>query len=73
MSKLQAAMFAYPPGSRVTAQMASDQRFMTLLKQHEQCRAAFLQNPTPRLGSVLKQIEASIKYEKADRAKRGFA
>lgn len=64
MSKLQAAMFAYPPGSMVTRQMAKDQRMLTLLSQHQQCKAAFLQNPTPRLGNALKAIEASIKYER---------
>jgi hypothetical protein len=64
MSLLQAATFSYPPGSVVTKQMASDQRMLTLLAQHEQCKKAFLQNPTPRLGNCLKAIEASLKYEK---------
>jgi len=57
-------MFAYPPGSIVTKQMAKDQRMLTLLSQHEQCKAAFFQNPTPRLGNCLKAIEASINYER---------
>jgi len=64
MSKLQTAMFAYPPKTTVTTQMAHDQRMLTLLAQHQQCKAAFFQNPTPRLGNCLKAIEASIKYEK---------
>lgn len=64
MSRLQSAMFAYPPGSIVTKQMAKDQRMLTLLSQHEQCKAAFFQNPTPRLGNCLKAIEASINYER---------
>jgi hypothetical protein len=72
MSKLQAATFAYPPGSIVTPAMQADQRFLTLLAQHDQCKKAFLQAPTPRLGSALKQIEATIKSEKAWRAKKGF-
>jgi hypothetical protein len=64
MSLLQQATFAYPPRSLVTAQMAKDQRMLTLMAQHEQCRKAFAQNPTPRLGNCLKAIEASIKYER---------
>jgi len=67
MSLLQQATFAYPPGSLVTRQMAKDQRVLTLTAQHEQCKKAFFQNPTPRLGSALKAIEASLKYERSSK------
>lgn len=46
-------------------------RLQDLRRQHEQCRKAFVQNPTPRLGSALKQLEASIKYEERLLRKKG--
>lgn len=73
MSRLQAATYAYPPGSIVTAQMQADQRWLTLQSQLDQCRRAFFQSPSPRLGQALKQLEASIKWEKSWRNKKGFS
>ena len=64
MSKLATALHAQPPGTYIDAKGAALQRYQTLLDQHEQCRRAFMQDPTPRLGAALKQLETSITNEK---------
>lgn len=53
MSKLATALHAQPPGSIINAEGAALQRLQTLIDQHEQCRRAFLQAPSPRLGKAL--------------------
>lgn len=70
MSRLALAMHMPP--------VAIDQRDNELRKlqvdidQHAQCRRAFLQAPSPRLGAALRQLEASIKYRQAMCRKKGF-
>lgn len=70
MSRLALAMHM-PPA-------AIDQRDNELRKlqvdvdQHAQCRRAFLQAPSPRLGAALRQLEASIKYRQALCRKKGY-
>lgn len=66
MSKLATALHAQPPGSIINAEGAALQRLQTLIDQHEQCRRAFLQAPSPRLGKALVQLESSLRYEQAD-------
>lgn len=38
-----------------------------LQRQHQQAARAFFQDPTPRLGKALHQIEGAIRYEKRRR------
>lgn len=70
MSRLALAMHMPP--------MAINQRDNELRKlqvdldQRDQCRRAFLQNPSPRLGAALRQLEASIKYRQALCRKKGY-
>lgn len=72
MSRLAIALHAQPPGSLINEAGLELQRLQTLLDQHEQCRRAFLQAPSPRLGAALRQIEASIKYRTTLCRKKGF-
>lgn len=44
-------------------------RLEALVASHQQCRKAFYQAPSPRLGNCLRQLEASIKYERRSQAK----
>lgn len=44
------------PDSLITMQKLQD--------EHERCRKAFMQDPTPRLGAALKQIEKAIAAER---------
>jgi len=39
-------------------------RLALLEAQHAQCKRAWFQDPTPRLGTALKQLEAALKYAK---------
>lgn len=58
--------------------VAIDQRDNELRKlqvdidQHAQCRRAFLQSPSPRLGAALRQLEASIKHRTNICKKKGY-
>lgn len=71
MSRLATALHAQPPGACIDKKGAALQRFATLLDQHEQCRRAFLQAPTPRLGKALTQIERALPYERKVLARLG--
>ena len=42
----------------------NSEKLKELLAAYEQCKKAFFQNPSPRLGNCLKSLEASIKYER---------
>jgi hypothetical protein len=64
MSRLATALHAQPPGTWINATGAALQRYATLLDQHEQCRRAFMQAPSPRLGAALEQIEREISRER---------
>lgn len=70
MSRLALAMHMPP--------VAIDQRDNELRKlqvdidQHAQCRRTFLQDPNPRLGAALRQLEASIKCRQALCRKKGY-
>lgn len=72
MSRLAVALHAQPPGSLVNEASLELQRLQVDIDQHAQCRRAFLQDPSPRLGAALRQLEASIKYRTAMCRKKGF-
>lgn len=60
------------PGGIVTQRDLELQRLQVDLDQHAQCRRAFLQDPGPRLGNALRQLEASIKYRTGLCRKKGY-
>lgn len=47
----------------IAARATENRRLAELRATHAQARRTFLQNPTPRVGSILKSLEASIRYE----------
>lgn len=70
MSRLATALHAQPPGTLINAQGIALARYQTLLDQHAQCRRAFAQAPSPRLGKALVQLEADLKREHKDLARK---
>lgn len=72
MSRIAIALHAQPPGTLVNQAGLELQRLQIDIDQHAQCRRAFMQAPSPRLGAALRQLEASIKYRQALCRKKGY-
>lgn len=70
MSRLALAM--HMPPMAINHRDNELRKLQVDLDQHDQCRRAFLQNPSPRLGAALRQLEASIKYRQALCRKKGY-
>ena len=72
MSRLALAMHTPPPGTQLTRQDAELRSLQIDMAHYEQCKRAFYQAPSPRLGAALRQLEASIEYRKQICSKKGW-
>jgi hypothetical protein len=71
MSRLAFALHT-PPGHYTDQRDVDLRRLQIDLDQHEQCRKAFMQAPSPRLGKALHQLEASIRHQQQALKKKGW-
>lgn len=70
MSRLAFAM--HMPPLAINERDNELRRLQVDMDHHDQCRRAFLQAPSPRLGKALQQLEAAISRRQAMLRKKGW-